>query len=189
MQRPLHLAHMLVTFSSVIACSSAGSPQTGAPSPAPEPAAQALATAAAACNAPVRGVDVSTWRLVTLKSFTYCVPPDWRGGGGSWRVGRTSLNAGTGAPRRQRVAVQRVEVLRPGQRPVPLDQPPGSDVRRFSEAIGGKPANLYRNHFNGTYYVGATWDTPAVWITAETPDADAADLVLQIARTVRFTGQ
>ena len=62
----------------------------------------------------------------------------------------------------------------------------GSDVHQFNEVIGGKPATLYRNRFDSKYFVGATWATPAVWVSAETPDPDAADLVLQIARTVRF---
>jgi hypothetical protein len=59
-------------------------------------------------------------------------------------------------------------------------------VRRFNEEIGGRFATLWRNRFQRTYYVGAQWDGPSVWITGETPDSDVADRVLDIARTVRF---
>jgi hypothetical protein len=69
------------------------------------------------------------------------------------------------------------------------EPPPGSDARQFSEQIDGRTAALWRNQFNGTYYVGARWDAPIVWLTAETPDSDAPDLVLNIARTVRFVSK
>jgi hypothetical protein len=72
---------------------------------------------------------------------------------------------------------------------MPPEPPPESDARRFSEQIDGRTATLSRNQFNGTYYIGAQWDAPSVWLTAETPDSDAPDLLLNIARTVRFVSK
>jgi len=57
------------------------------------------------------------------------------------------------------------------------------------EQIDGRNAQLYRNRFQGTYYIGAQWDAPPVWISAESPDSEVADLVLNIARTVRFVSK
>lgn len=72
---------------------------------------------------------------------------------------------------------------------MPPELPPGSDVQRFSEQIGGQTATLLRNRFDGTYYIGAQWDSPSAWLTAKSSDSDAADLVLNIARTVQFTSK
>jgi len=129
---------------------------------------------------------VSTWTLVTARGFTVCVPPDWQGGGDNRRKGRSSVSWGTGAPPRQRVAYTQRVVVRAGERPPPPEPPPGADVRRFTEDISGRTANLYRNRFENTYYVGAVWESQSVWVVGESPDSDAADLMLGIARTVRF---
>jgi hypothetical protein len=45
---------------------------------------------------------------------------------------------------------------------------------------------MYRNRFENTYFVGATWRDKSVWMLGESPDSDAADVILTIARTVRF---
>ena len=45
---------------------------------------------------------------------------------------------------------------------------------------------LYRNRADGKYSVGAHWESPGVWIEGESSDLDVADLILNVARTVRF---
>jgi hypothetical protein len=73
-----------------------------------------------------------------------------------------------------------------GRAALPSWTPPASDILQFNERIDGREAKLSRNRLQQTYYIGAQWDTPAIWITGETSSSDAADLVLNIARTVRF---
>jgi len=72
---------------------------------------------------------------------------------------------------------------------MPPELPPGTETRQFTENIGLRAANLYRSRFDRTYYIGAVWESPAIWITGESPDSDAADLMLDVARTVRFTAK
>jgi hypothetical protein len=171
------------------ACSSGRG--TGRPTPAPAPnASRATARNATAdtmpCAAAVRGIDVSSWRMVVEKEFTLCLPPGWQGRGGGAHQGRTTINWGTGTPRAQRVAIVTKTVVRAGQRPLPPELPPGSETYQFLEDIGGRSAQLYRNRLNGTYYVGATWQTAGVWLNGDTTEMEGADLILAIARTVRF---
>ena len=129
---------------------------------------------------------MSSWHLVAAQGFTLCVPPGGKKRGDSWRQGGTELSWGTGTPRGQATAeTGKARVVRMGDLPFPLP----SDVNRFDEEIGGRPATLWRNRVEQTYHVGAQWNSPAIWLTAETPDARAADLVLQIARTVRFVSK
>ena len=89
-------------------------------------------------------------------------------------------------PATNRIAITAREVPQPGQRPLPPELPPGSETNQFTEDIGGHAAKLYRNRLNGTYYVGATWETESVWVNGDTPDSEVADLILTVARTVRF---
>lgn len=79
--------------------------------------------------------------------------------------------------------------MRAGERPMPPELPPGTETRQFTENIGLRDANLSRSRFDQTYYIGAVWRSPAVWMTGDSPDSDAADLMLNIARTVRFTAK
>jgi hypothetical protein len=112
--------------------------------------------------------------------------PDWKGRGDTWRRGSTTLTWGTGTPPQKRVAYVTREVRRAGEPPTPPEPPAGSETRQFNERIDGRDAKLFRDRFQGTYYVGADWDSQVTWIRAETTSSDAADLVLNIARTVRF---
>ena len=172
------------------ACSSAARPaSSGAPSSSIAPQAAQASAATAPCTAAVPRVDVSSWHLIAAKGFTLCVPPDWQGSSSSRRKGPATLNWGTGNPPTSRVAVTSRVVVRRGERPMPPEPPPGTEVRPFNEDIGGRVARLYRNRFDATYYVGAVWDSPGVWVTGESPDSDAADLMLNVARTVRFTAK
>ena len=172
------------------ACSStARSASSGSPGTAPQ-VVQGTPAATERCTAAVPRVDVSSWEIIAAKAFTFCMPPGWKGSGNTRRNGPTTLNWGTGNPPRTRgVAVTRRVVMRVGERPPPPELPPGSEVRPFTETIGFRDANLYRNRFDRTYYIGAVWKSPAVWIAGDSPDSDAADLMLNIARTVRFTAK
>jgi hypothetical protein len=175
-----------------LACSS-GSGGRGRTAAATPNAIASAATGAtpdtARCNAAVRGEDVSSWRLVSAKQFTLCLPPDWQGRSGNAHHGRSTINWGTGRPPTHRIAVKSMVVVRAGQRPPPPELPPGSQTQQFAENIGGINATLYSNRFEGTYYVGATWDAVSVWVAGETTDSQGADLLLTIARTVRFTSK
>jgi hypothetical protein len=69
----------------------------------------------------------------------------------------------------------------------PLPVTTDSDVRRFSESIGGHVAELYRNRVEGKYYTGVQWSTPHVWFTGQASSSDVADLEVKIFRTVHFS--
>ncbi len=124
--------------------------------------------------------------MVAADGFTFCVPPGWHGSGRTWRRGEGSVTWGTGAPPRTAV---RTEV-----RTVPASEiettpagVPDSDLRRFTEVIGGQDAQVWRNRFGGAYYTGVRWDGPRVWLTGEAGGPETADLQLKIFRTVRFS--
>jgi len=173
------------------ACSSGGRSGPGPPSPAP-PAATASRTpsgSATTCEATVRGVDVSSWKVVPAAGFTICMPDGWQGKGDTWRRGGSSITWGTGTPPSRRVAYATREVRAAGERPSPTDLPAASDTRRYNENIDGRPATLYRNRFEGTFYIGAQWENPRLWIRAESNDSRAADQVLDMLRTVRFVAR
>jgi hypothetical protein len=67
----------------------------------------------------------------------------------------------------------------------PLPQPNG--VNRFAEVIGGRPADLWNNEFEGDFFTGAEWTRPAVYVAGESRDRVTATLQLQVFRTVRFS--
>jgi hypothetical protein len=154
------------------ACQTMPSSQgTQAPSPTPR------------CTALVRGVDLTTWREVSARGFTFCVPPEWTGSGNRWRSGEASVTWGTGVPP-QRVGTATM-VIRAGET-LP-DRAPDSNVRTFTETIGDAEAKLYSNRFGRRYFTAATWRKPAVYLEGESDSPLAADLQLRIYRTVRFT--
>jgi len=75
-------------------------------------------------------------------------------------------------------------IVRPGS---PPPTPPGRR-HRFSETIGGYLAELWDNEFNGRYFTGAQWQSPApIYLEGQTTDPKGRDRQLEIFRTVRFT--
>jgi hypothetical protein len=136
----------------------------------------------------VPGTDLTGWKEVQATGFTFCVPANWRPAGRArdgvdartWRGGGGEVKWGTGEYRSSKV-VTRVVTVRAGN---PLPEPPG--VKRFSEVIGGKLADLHDNEFEGDFYTGAKWTNPAVYVVGESRDAPTARLHLQVFRTVRF---
>lgn len=169
------------------ACSSGGRSTLEAPSPAPTTATVSQnASSATACEATVRGVDVSSWKTVPGTGFTICMPDGWQGKGDTWRRAGTSMTWGTGTPPSRRVAYATRDVRAAGERPSSIDVPAASDTRRYNENVDGRPATLYRNRFEGTFYIGAQWENPRLWIMAESNDSRTADQVLDMLRTVRF---
>jgi hypothetical protein len=165
------------------ACRSAGS--APAATAVPPDAAPALVP----CGVTMQGVDVTAWREVAADGFRFCVPPDWRVSERTWRHGGARLTWGLGSPPpRTEVATEVVAVpasqlgaVRPG---TPI---PDSDVRRFSEEIGGHVADLWRNRFGRKYYTGAQWSSPRVWLVGDAEDPATADLQVAVFRTVRFS--
>jgi 2-polyprenyl-6-methoxyphenol hydroxylase-like FAD-dependent oxidoreductase len=160
----------------VAACRSAGSAD--------------IATAAIpgpACRATVQGVDVTAWREIAAEGFRFCVPPAWRGSGQTLRHGGASLTWGLGEhPQRQAVATAVVTVPASELGTVTNGAVPNSDVRRFTEDIGGRQADVWRNRFGNKYYTGAPWSSPRVWLIGDAEDAPSANLQVTIFRTVRF---
>lgn len=165
------------------ACSRAGAGAAGAqPSKAAAPSTT--------CRAIVRGLDTSRWREVSAEGFSFCVPATWSGNGRTWRQGGGSITWGVGTHPRPKtsttvVAVRASEIgsLQSG------GPPPDSDVQRFSEEIGGRRADLWRNRFGREFHTGAVWSSPRVWLVGESQDATSADVQVMVFRTVRFGDQ
>lgn len=155
--------------------------------PAPAPSASVADASATSCRATRHDVDLSTWREVVAEGFSFCLPPGWKGGARSWRMGSATLAWGRGArpPREVAVVTRRVEVSKGGA-PMSIPPAPDSDVQRFSESIGGRPAQLWRNRFGAKYYTGAEWSSASTWLTGTAQDAADAALQIAIYRTVRF---
>lgn len=63
---------------------------------------------------------------------------------------------------------------------------PDSDVRRFTEEIDGRTAQLWLNRVGRNYHTGAEWTGERVWIVGDATDPAAADVQIAIFRTVRF---
>ena len=64
---------------------------------------------------------------------------------------------------------------------------PDSEVRRFTEEIGGRTAEVFNNRFRSNHFTGAQWSSPRVWIHGRASSSAAADVQITIFRTVRFT--
>lgn len=133
-------------------------------------------------------MELSAWRSVTAEGFTFCVPPEWRAVGRTWRHGEASISWGTGAyrPRKIGSVVTTVVTTDPSRVPLPEGPPENSAVHRFSEEIDGRIAQVWRNRFGVDYHTGATWASPRVWMHGEANDAHSANLQVTIFRTVRF---
>jgi hypothetical protein len=172
----------LVVAGSIAGCASASS----------SAATEMAGADAPSCNVPTPAVDGEPWREVRATSFTFCVPGNWRPSGSSargiaartWRGGSGSVTWGTGEYRPRRVVTTTV-VVRPGE---PLPSTPPGQVRRFTETIDNRTAQLWDNEINGRHYTGATWSRPTVFFDGESADAATARVQLAVYRTVRFTG-
>ena len=144
------------------------------------------------CSVPTLDVAGERWREVRATSFTFCVPMNWRPSGSSsrgiaartWRGGSGSVTWGTGEYRPRRV-VSTTAVVRPGER---LPSTPPGQVRRFTETIDNRTAQLWDNEINGRHYTGVAWSRPTVFFDGEAADAATARVQLAVYRTVRFTG-
>ena len=160
-----------------------------------DPAVAPVASTAAppvACTARLHDLDLSTWREVAADGFTFCVPHSWSGSGRILRSGTATITWGAGSqPPRRTIAVTRTEVVAgPGAyRPTNPGPPPDSDIRRFSEEIDGRRAELWRNRFGSEYYTGARWSSPRVWIVGDAASPKEADLQVTVYRTVRFDAE
>lgn len=150
-----------------------------------------VASAPAPCGATVQGADVSKWQEVAAGGFRFCVPSNWKLSGQTWRHAGARLTWGVGEPpRREAVATKVVAVrasdLGAAQPGMPI---PDSDVRRFSEEIGGHLADVWRNRFGRKYYTGAQWSSPRVWLVGDADDPATADQQVTVFRTVRFSAR
>ncbi|HEY0154011.1 MAG TPA: hypothetical protein VGB92_18505 [Longimicrobium sp.] len=140
------------------------------------------------CTVTMPGTDVVGWREVQATGFTFCVPANWRPVGRArngvdarvWRGGGGEVKWGSGSPR----TVATVTTVVSG--PVSAIPRPTGQVHRLSEVIGGKRADLWDNEFEGSYYTGAEWSAPAVYVAGESRDRATSRLQLQVVRTVRF---
>jgi hypothetical protein len=174
----------------LVPCGSAAQETPQPSAPADEPA----------CAVTLAGADLTGWKEVRATGFTFCVPGGWRPSGRArngvdartWRSGSSSVAWGTEVPERIRVATTTTVVVVTDRSvggtapPPPTPMVPGR-VRTFSEVIGGTPADLWDNEFEGVHYTGAKWSTPRpVYVTGESRDDRSASIQLQVYRTVRF---
>lgn len=144
------------------------------------------------CTAVVPGTDLTGWKEVRARGFTFCVPASWRSSGRArkgvdartWRGGGGEVTWGLGDHRSTRVVTTTVVTVRAGD---PLPEAPPGQVNRFTEVIGGSLAELWDNQFDGERYTGAKWARPSVHLAGESHDAGTSHIQLQVYRTVRFT--
>jgi hypothetical protein len=141
--------------------------------------------------------DSTARRLVTAKSFTFCVPPTWRVDGQTGTFQAEKLRWGTGdrprEPRMGDVTVGRIAVDRaPGSGPPSdaearrtIDDQLG--ITRETETIDDRRVEIMRSHRNNIIGIGATWVQPRVWFSGEAGSNEQASTQLTIIRSVRFT--
>ena len=133
------------------------------------------------CRVALPGIDVSEWEEIAAKGFTFCVPSDGRQQGDTWRSGTTRLAWGTnpsGYKPSDHTVFERTDVSL-----LPRGQAFG---RQFREDIGGRKAQIQVGHDDRFFTAWAHWNSPAVWLTAESDVPNAEAIQLAIFRTVRF---
>jgi hypothetical protein len=143
--------------------------------------------------------DSTAWRLVTAKSFTFCVPSTWRVEGQTATFQNDKLRWGTGDrprdPRMGNVTSGRmaVEVAPGGQRPSNAEIQQLVDdqvgITRETEMIDDHRVELTRSHRADVVNIGATWMQPRIWFVGEATSNEQANVQLTIIRSVRFTTQ
>lgn len=164
--------------------------RSAAPESAPVLSPTLSSAAAVQCTAIVRKLDVSSWREVQMPTFLVCLPGEWKLSGTTWRRGPSTIRWGTGIyPDPE----GRPSATGSGLSGAAIDRQEGGTagnvVRRFGEMIGGSWADLWRSRRGGIYRTGVQWTDARVWFAGQSPDAQTADLQLDIYRTVRFVGR
>ena len=135
-----------------------------------------------ACRVPIAGIDGSGWEEISVKGFTFCVPPDGRQVGDSWRSPATRLSWGTNPAGYQ--ASDPAVFANADISSAPHGQ---AFHRRFREDVGGRKADIQLAHDERFFTAWARWSSPAVWMTAESEAPGSEALQLAIFRSVRFT--
>jgi hypothetical protein len=156
------------------------------PAPATGPA---VGSAAHACSARVPAADVSAWHRVEAEGFTFCVPPDWSASGRSWSRGTARVTWGLGSA----VASADVpQIARAASRPAfACTSGPTKHIQIHptAEVIGGREAQVWRDHVRQGFYTGGHWSAPHFYIVGEASDAATADLEMTILRTARVASR
>ena len=183
------MRRVMALFSLGVAASASGCASASAPGAEPAASVTSAAAEVLPCAVPVPEPAREPWRQVRATGFTFCVPASWRPTGRpegrsvdarTWRGGSGSITWGRGEYRPQRTE-SRIAIVRAGE---PLPSP--GQVRRFTEVIDGRPAELWDNEFEGKHYTGARWTGQAVYLEGEATDPATARLQLVVYRTVRF---
>lgn len=140
--------------------------------------------------------DTTAWRLVTARSFTFCVPSTWRVDAQTATFQSEKLRWGTGErprnPTGGPVTVGRITAsgsVPPTEEQAKrlVDEQLG--ITRETEMIDGRRVEIMRNHHNDVVNIGATWTQPRVWFSGEAASNEQANMQLTIIRSVRFTTQ
>lgn len=157
-------------------------------------AAAGCATGGARVNAstlppcPVQTPDPG-WHQVSAADVTFCVPGHWsRIGSRRWGGDGGSVEWGTGTlPRRVETRTVVVRVERGGVPPTVPRRIPGARVDRWTETLGGAPAELWIAEEDGEMLrTGADWDPPVgLYMTGEARTRKTAELQVEIYRTAR----
>ena len=141
--------------------------------------------------------DSTAWRLVTAKSFTFCVPSTWKVEGQTATFQNDKLRWGTGDrprdPRMGNVTIGKVTADRMVGSPRPSDAESQrlvddqAGITRETEMIDDHRVEFTRGHRADVVNVGATWMQPRIWFIGEAASNEQANMQLTIIRSVRFT--
>ena len=143
--------------------------------------------------------DSTAWRLVTAKSFTFCIPSTWKVEGQAATFQNDKLRWGTGDrprdPRMGNATVGRITADRMAGSPPPsnaesqrmIDDQLG--ITRETETIDDHRVELTRSHRADVVNIGAAWTQPRIWFVGEATSNEQANVQLTIIRSVRFTTQ
>lgn len=131
----------------------------------------------------LNGAPLTNWRVIHEDGFTFCLPNEWSGKGSRWHRGNASIDLGSGSPPLH--AVRETAAGPAGAEPE--GAPNGSsDSRSFSEQIDGRRAKMWEYRADQTYYTGAAFERDKIYLEGQANDRGAADITLNVFRTVRF---
>lgn len=154
------------------------------------------------CNVPVADDGGQQWLFVRGKGFTFCVPPTWKPVGKpgkdadqtTWRSGTSSIKWTLGrVPSGRNLAnasavVSASDLARARSGGYSSEPLPAVERQSVTEMIGDQEVNVWNNRRTGTErQTGAEWTKPAFYFQGEAGDMIAAELELNIYRTVRLT--